>query len=486
MRDIRKAWIGVLAAMAVVAQQPGGAPPPSMKGVVRKNEAPVSKEILKVKLPTPVQRKLKNGLTVLVIENHRLPTMSLDLVLPGASGLNDPQGLEGLAEATAAMLKAGTPTRDSRQIADALSEIGATVTISSSGETAHIRGSALTENADAMFGILADILLNPTFPEDELNKWKARTLSRLQQLRASENFLGSERLRQILYPGDPRMIVAPSPDSIKKITRDNVKNFYEEHYRPTDALMGITGDVTTAQISAHLDKVLAKWEQGTSDAPEFALKPPIPAKAVYLVDRPGSVQTLLLLANRAISRTDPDYVACEVLNQVLGAGPPSRLFRNIREEKGFTYGVYSAFTASKYTQHFVADASVRTDVTGPAIDEFLKEFRDIRERPVPEDELDTAKRAIIASFALELERQASVLDHILTVREYGLPANYWDTFPAKVMAVTAADIQRVAKKYVPMDNLQLVAVGDASKIRSVLEKYGPVQEYSAEGKKISQ
>ncbi|MGH9627900.1 MAG: M16 family metallopeptidase, partial [Bryobacteraceae bacterium] len=154
-------------------------------------------------------------------------------------------------------------------------------------------------------------------------------------------------------------------------------------------------------------------------------------------------------------------------------------------EKGYSYGVGSAFTALTSLNHFMAGGSVRTGVTGPALDEFFKEFRDIRERAVPKDELENAKRAIVAGFALGLENQASVLRQILQLREYGLPDDYWDTYPAKVMAATAEDVQRVARKYVPVDNVQLIAVGDAQKIGEVLRKYGTVEEYTAEGAKAA-
>jgi predicted Zn-dependent peptidase len=161
------------------------------------------------------------------------------------------------------------------------------------------------------------------------------------------------------------------------------------------------------------------------------------------------------------------------------------LFRNIREEKGFTYGVSSSFTAQTYKNHFSASSSVRTPVTGPAVEEFLKEFADIRDRLVPKDELENAKRAIVAGFALGLENQGSVLRQTLVLREYGLPADYWDTYPAKVMAITAEDVQRVARKYVPLDNIQLIAVGDAEKIRDVVAKFGAVEEYSADGARMA-
>jgi predicted Zn-dependent peptidase len=169
---------------------------------------------------------------------------------------------------------------------------------------------------------------------------------------------------------------------------------------------------------------------------------------------------------------------------VLGWGLASRLFRNIREQKGYTYEIRSGFSASHYMNHFTTSTSVRTEVTGPVLEELIKEFRDIRDRLVPADELENAKRAIVASFALSTESAANALRNALTIKEYGLPADYWDTYSEKIARVTPQDIQRVARKYIPVNNLQIVAVGDATKIRDLLAKFGPIEEWDADGHKV--
>jgi predicted Zn-dependent peptidase len=480
--------IAANAALFLDAQQPVLQPAgqqQSLKGVELKKLAPVSSDVLQVRLLRPVERRLKNGARVLILENHRVPTVNIDLVL-SASTLNDPAGLPGVAEGTAYMLKQGTKTRNSRQIADQLSELGASVNVAAEygARSTHIYASALTENLDAMLDIFGDILLNPTFPQDELDKWKTRQRSRLEQQRTSEYYLGSERLHLVLYPGDARQVTSPTRESLDKLSRQNLIDYHKSFYRPGSSLLGVAGDITTGSMLSKLEKLLAAWESGTVSDPKLPFEPALPEKKIYLVDRPNSVQTYLTLANRAIDRMHPDYVACQVLNQILGAGPASRLFRNIREEKGYSYGVGSGFTALRYMNHFSAGGSVRTEVTGPAIDEFLKEFRDLRENPISKEELERAKRSIVASFALQLESQSYVLRQHLLLREYGLPVDYWDKYPASVMAVTISDVQRVAKAYLPVDNLQLVAVGDAKKIAPVLLKYGPVEQYNTEGKRV--
>jgi len=477
-----------LAALAVLpaAAQEAGQQPQSMKGVVRKRLAPVSTEVLQVRLPKPLERKLADGLSLVVVENHKLPTVVFELVLP-ATNLNESPGETGVADCVADMMKAGTKTRTAKQIAEQLSEMGASLSFDAEfgSQSTRVTASTLSSNLDKLIDLLADVLLNPAFPQDELDKWKTRQLTQLQQVRASESFLGLERQRALLYPDDGRRLVAPGVTEIKAITREKLLAFYKANYRPGNSILGVSGDVLMAPLSRMLDKALGGWEAGSVPEPKVASLAPIPEKKIYLVDRPNSVQTLLILTNRAIDRTSPDYVAVQVMNRVLGGGPAGRLFRNIREDKGYTYGASSSFTSLKYLAYFGASSSVRTDVTEPALQEFLNEFRDIRDKPVPPEELEDAKRAIVANFALGLERQAFVLSQILVQKEYTLPADYWDTYPAKVMAVTAADVERVAKKYIPLDNVQVVAVGDAAKIRTALAKFGPVEEYTAEGVKAT-
>jgi len=478
----------ILAACLPVTAQAPGAPQQqqSMKAVVQKHLAPVSNEVLRVKMPRPVERKLKNGLRVLVLENHRVPTVTMQLMMP-ATPLRDPEGKTGVGVATAYMLTQGTTTRTSAQIAQQVSELGASLSVGTSfgSPVTGIYASALSENLDPLLELMADELLRPTFPQDELEKWKKRQMASLLQMRANPSFLGNERLQQVLYAGDARAIVAPNAESLQKITRQDLVDFYHAYYVPGGAILGVTGDVTPDAIVAKLEKNLGEWKPGTAAGPDLAApKPPISEKKIYLIDRPNSVQTMLMLANHGITRTSPDYITAMVANRILGSGPSSRLFLNIREEHGFTYGVYSSFQADQYLDSFVASSSVQTAVTGPALDEFLKEFRRMREEPVPQEELETAKRAIVAGFALSIENQRGVLSQVLTQARFGLPADYWDTYPEKVMAVTAKDVQEFSRKYVPLDNVQIVAVGDGAKLKDVLAKYGPVEVYNSEGKKL--
>jgi zinc protease len=481
----------LLVASICLAQEPDANAPASFRGMVRMNRAPVSNEVLHVKLPRPVEKQLSNGIKLLILESHRAPSVTLTISIP-SSPLRDPAGLPGVAEATAAIMQLGTTTRSARQISEALADIGATLNINvgggggggrggfggGGGDAGSITLSSLTESFDAALEIMADVLLHPSFPADEFGKWKSRQLSAIEQGRTSPNVLANELLLKVLYPNDVRQTARATVESLGKITRENLLQHYKTYYVPFGNLAGISGEITPRDAVAKLEKTLGNWKGGPVERMTLPINPPIAEKKVYLIPRPNSVQTYLVLANRAVDRTNPDYIACLVMNQVLGSGPAARLFRIIREEKGYTYGISSGFTATHYQEHFLAATSVRTEVTEPALADTLQEFREIREVRVPKDEFEAAKHALIGSFAMVLESPAAVLARWMQQREYGLPEDYWDTYPEKIMAITAQDVQRVAKKYVPYDNVQIIAVGDASKISELLKKFGPLVEVS--------
>jgi zinc protease len=292
-------------------------------------------------------------------------------------------------------------------------------------------------------------------------------------MKSQPGFLASEQMYKILYPDDARKTIRLTVASLDKMTRDDVVAHYKKYYVPSGQWAGIAGDVTPAEAVAKLEKALGTWKGGPVARVTMPMPEPIAEKKVYFIARPNSVQTVLMVANRAIARDSPEYIQCQVMNRVLGAGPSSRLFRKIREEKGYTYGIGSGFSATRVINFFTASTSVRTDVTVPALTEILKEFRDIREQAVPADELADAKSAIVAGFVLGLESSSAVLSRWLEQREYGFPEDYWDTYSQKVMAVTAADVQGVAKKYVPVDNAQIIAVGDP-KVADLLGTFGAV------------
>lgn len=457
--------------------------PQSTKGAVIKGKAPVSKEILRVNLPKPYETKLSNGLQVIVLENHKIPTFAMQMVVL-SGGLADPADLHGLAQFTAALMREGTKTRTSKQIAEQIDSLGASLAAGSglSTLTSVVSASGLTENFDPVMELLADVTLYPSFPADELNKLKTRTLAQLRLQRSQPAFLAFEMFSKVMYGDHPASRLSATAEEVQRLAPEMMAKFHATYYRPNNAMFAIVGDVKPAEMVSKLEKAFGAWQP--ADVPATAI-PKVsdtgPAK-ITLIDRPGSVQTNLLLGNLTIERTDPDYYTLQVENRVVGGGPSARLFMNLREDKGYTYGAYSNVSAFKYRGAFQANTEVRTNVTDGSMKELLYELKRIRDEKVPAEEFENAKRAIIGGFALQLESPQSVLQNIITQKLYALPADYWDTYPQKIAAVTAEDVQRVAQKYHDLDHLQIVAVGDAKQIADVLRKYGTVEIYDTEGK----
>src|SRR5262245_14571106 len=345
-------------AAVLLAQAPQ---PQTSAGVVRYNRLPPATGTLKVKLPRPTELTLSNGIKLLVVESHRVPTIGLQIQIP-TGNVRDPEGLNGLSDATAALIRLGTKTRSSKEIAEQLGELGASISFFAGLDSGTIGASSLSENFDATLALLADILLNPSFPQDELDKWKTRQRAAIEQAKTSAPSLGQEQLLKILYPNDFRKLPRPTAASLEKITREKIIEHYKAYYLPSGQWAGVAGDISPKDAAAKLEKALGGWKGGPVERARIAFPQQIPQKKVFVISRPGSVQTFVTLANMAIDRLSPDYIEAQVMNRVLGSGSTSRLFRNIREEKGFTYGINSAFAASRATNYFSASSSVRTEV----------------------------------------------------------------------------------------------------------------------------
>ena len=474
-------FAGLLQPGAAFAQgQDKSAPASSMQKLGR---APVNKEILRVQLPRPTVVKLKNGLTIVLEEDHKLPTIAFTMwIRPGQ--LADPSELPGLAAFTAGMLREGTEKRTSEQIASDVDSLGATLEASSRFGVSYtsVNASGLITDTAKILDLMSDVVLHPSFPAGELAKYKQSEGASLEQRLSNPQFLGQQGFKRVIYGDTPMALASTTKESIEKISVEDLKRFHEKHYVPGNAILGVTGDFTASEMRATIEKYFGAW-MGAAEAPEkFAAAVTPQSTKITLVDRPASVQTYIIVGDRAIRRTDPEYYGLDVMNQVLGGGPQARLFLDLREEHSLTYGAYSRFNAEIYPGDWLAFAPVRTPVTGDAMERFLYEFKKINNEPVPQGEMDDAHRAIIASFAISLEQPREILNDWLTVQYYGLPVDYWDKYPDHIAGIDAAGVQASAKKFVDLDHLQWICVGDRKEIEGVLKKYGTVSVVDVTGK----
>lgn len=355
--------------------------PGSQQEVVRLNRAPVSTGKLQFKLPRPKEIKLKNGLTLMVLEDHRAPYFEINLRID-ASDYSEPPELAGaLADATASMLRLGTKTRTARQIAESRAELGAGgLGVNAMHDFVEIGVWDLTDNLDALLELFADVLLNPSFPQTELDNLKQNRLRDLRRLSAlPQSLVASERVTELLYPNDRRRLLQPTEQAVQGLTRQHVIDYYNMYYRPSGGIIGVSGDVSSKEIVAKLEKALGGWKGSPAEAPKLPLEPPMQQKRIVLINRPNSTMTTLALANRAIGRNDPDYIACMLLREHL----LRRLMRDIRGQKGYAYQASLSFSASSSANDLRVTTDVRTEVTGAALEEILKEFRDVRDRLTP-------------------------------------------------------------------------------------------------------
>lgn len=455
------------------------------KGAVIKGKAPVNKKLLRVNLPKAQEATLSNGLRVIVLESHKVPTFNMQMVVL-SGGLSDSNDYHGLASFTAGLLRDGTSKRSSKDIAEQIDALGGTIASGSglSTLTSTVTTSGLLENLDQTLDIFADVVRNPTFPAGEVEKYKSRTLAQLQFQRSSPQFLAQEQFSRAIYGEHPAAFTTPPVSSIKRLSSKDLANFHSTYYRPNNAILAIVGDVTLKEMLPKIERAFGDWQKAEVPATTIPSAPSQAASRIFLIDRPGSVQTVLQLGTLGIERTNPNYFSLLLADRILGGGPAARLFMNLREDKGYTYGAYSGFSGSKFRGTWISSSEVRTDVTEGAMKEFMYELKRLRDEKVSADELENAKRAIVGNFALSLEQPQSLLQNIITQKIYDLPADYWDTYPQKVAAVTADDIQKVAQQYIDLDHLQIVAVGDAAKTRTILAKYGTVEVFDAEGKPV--
>lgn len=434
-------------------------------------------------LPNASETILPNGLKVVIVEDARVPSVSYRLAFLSGT-VNDPKDSPGLVSLMTGLLTDGTTTRNSQQISNEVNRLGASLNATAGLDNTLIIASSLTKYNQDILKLMADVTLNPTFPVDELALAKANTKQGLLIQRSQPAFLSNERLSKVLYGNEnPYSVVTTTPEAIDAITQEKLKTLHKQLFVPNNAVMVVVGDVKKDALLKEINAAFGGWQKGTATNVTFPALPNRTARTIYLVDRPNSAQSNIVLANLAINRTSPDFYALQVMSQILGGGASSRLFLNIREQKGYTYGAYSSLDARKQAGSFSSAAEVRSEVTGAALKEFLYELDRIRTQPIPTQELSDAKNYLAGVFPIRLETQGGLIGQLVNVETFNLPKDYLKTYRAKINAVTADDVKRVANQYVTPDKLAIVIVGDAAKITEQLKPYSQnIELFDVSGK----
>src|SRR5882762_6792769 len=434
-------------------------------------------------IPTARETVLTNGLTVLVVEEPRLPLVSYRLALRAGTAY-DPVKLPGLTDMVAGLLPEGTESKTSRQLADEVARMGASLTAGANSDYTIVAASALTKFRDNILDLMAEIILSPSFPENEVELAKQNTKESLRQQRAQPSFLATEMVAKVMFGAHPYSVTAPTPEAIDATTREKLIEFHRSKFVPNNAVLVVAGDVDHDLLLQRIEDLFGNWQPGAVIGDDFPAPPTRTARSAYLIDRPGSAQANIVIANSGITRTSPDYFPMLVMHTVLGANPSSRLFMNLREEKGYTYGAYSSLDARRTAGTFRATAEVRTPVTGDSLKEFFYELGRIRSEPVSEKELADAKSYLTGVFPIRLETQEGLIDQLVQIKMFGLPDNYLNTYRSQIQSVTREQIQAVALKYVRPDEAAIIIVGDGGQLHEQIKPYAEdIQFYNTAGKK---
>ncbi len=429
----------------------------------------------------PFETTLENGLRVVIVENERLPLVSFRLAFESGD-INDPDGMTGLTSAMTSMLTEGTENYSSLQFAEKVERLGSSIGASASDDFTTIAASALSLYSSDILHLLAEVVLRPTFPESELDLYRRNTIENLKFQRSQPGFLANEQASRLVYGKHPYSIVSPSADDIEKIDRATLTQFHAATFRPNNAKFIVVGDVKRDEFIAELNELFGDWQQEKVDKQDFPDPPKRDSRSLTIVDRPGSAQSNIVITNLGVKRVDPGYFPLIVMNQVLGAGASSRVFMNLREEKGYTYGAYTRLETKKLAGDFEATAEVRTAVTGDSLKEFFYELGRIRDEKVGDDELQDAKNFLTGVFPLRAETQEGLTNLIVNQQLYGLPEDYLQTYRENVEAVTADQVQQIAIKHVRPEEMAIVIVGDAQEVLPQVRSYADsVQIFDTEG-----
>jgi zinc protease len=449
------ALLSIVFGAALAAQQP----PPD------RSHPPAIGAPPSLKLPPLETRTLSNGLQVRVMGSHKVPTVHLELTVKAGIAA-DPARKFGVASLTADMLDEGAGSRNALEIADAIDFLGAELSTQGAADATYVELHVPVARVADALPIMADVVARPTFPEAELKRLRDERLASLLETQDDPE--------QLIQAAFPRVVFGPlhrygtpaigTAASLQAITVADLKAFHEAHFRPSNAVLVVAGDVTADTIVTLLERAFGGWKGAAGAAtPAAADAPQLTARRVFLIDKPGAAQSQIRIGWVGVARSTPDYFPVRVLNTILGEAFTSRLNNNLREVHGYAYGASSRFEMRSSAGAFYAAAGVQTDKTAEALKEFFKELERIHE-PVDADELEKAKNYLALLLPRNFETTRGTADALAQAYVYDLPADYYTTYAGKVRAVTAADVKRVADKYIHPDKFAVVIVGDRKTI----------------------
>jgi zinc protease len=436
-------------------------------------------------LPRITEKKLANGLTVVLAPLPNVPKVSAILTFRSATTASDRAEHPGIAQIAGSVANEGTDTRTSKQLKEELRSIGGTLSLGSDADSTTMSASSLSEFSAKLFELMGDVAQHPSFPEAEVKLAQENTIQQIRAGRADPGFLVNERFQKAVFGDHPYAFVVPDEKSISALTRADLRAFVAKYYIPNTSHLIVVGDIDVDKTFAEIEKAFGSWKSGTVPPDE---NPPVPKREkrqIYFVNRPGSVQSAIYIGNASIPRKDKDYFAIRTADTIYGGSFYSRLTRNIRESKGYTYSPFSSSNTRAKTGSFMAGAFVRNEVTGPTLLEIFYELDRMRVLPVTDEELNAAKEYSTGNFSVELASQFGLAGRINSIYTYDLDKSFINDFRPKIEALTPADIQKAAARYFDTYRAAIVIVGDWDKVKDQVTPFGDVTIYDADGNVVT-
>ena len=454
--------------------------PFTMMAQVDRSKAPAPGPAPEIKVGTPAKFTLPNGLQVFVVQNTKLPRVSATLTIDNDGIIEGDK--TGLTQMAGELLRRGTTKMNKAKLDDEIDYLGATVNTSPWGVSA----SSLKTNFPKVMALVGDIVLRPSLPQAELEKIRKQALSGLQSSKDDPNAIASNVVNRLAYGKDHPYGDIQTEQTTNNIKLEDVRSFFKTYWKPNNAYLVLVGDISAAEAKTLATATFGTWQKGTVPAKTYKT-PQAPSKPlIAIVDRPASVQSVInIITPIELKPGTADVIPSNVMNNILGGGMSGRLFMNLREKYGFTYGAYSGIKSDRLVGNFSAEASVRNEKTDSAIGQFIYEFNRIRTEPLDDTTVRNMKNNLSGDFARSLENPATIANFALNTARYKLPANYYQDYLKNLAAVTPQTTQAVARKFVDPNRMLIVIVGNAKEVAPGLEKYGEVKYFDMYGNPVA-
>jgi zinc protease len=429
-------------------------------------------------MPAPAVSTLANGLTIVTIERHDLPLVTLRWVVK-AGAEADPATAPGTAQLVSALMNQGTSRQSANQIAEVIDQAGSTIDTGADWDTSYVELSVLSDRTESAFDLLADMIRRPAFDPAEVERKRRQTLSALEVAYQDPGYVADTAFDDLTFEGTTYGHPQDGTrESVRRLTAADLRAFHSRYYRPENSILAAVGDITSDQALALAQRFFGDWprtiqQEGKSESPQAETTAPGPR--IIAIEKPDAVQTEIRVGSSGIRRDSKDYIALTVANQVLGGPAANRLFSSLRTRRGLTYGASSDLECYRTAGSWETKTFTRTAETVTTLKVILSELRDLHDQPITENELQTAKSYLIGHLALQFESSDSVAEHVLDLMVHGLPLDYWNCFPAEVNALSVEDVQAAVRRTLNPDQPVIVLVGNVGEFMKDLKKLGPAR-----------